>query len=802
MTPTTFCHSCENVLTWAICGVFPPYLSPPYNLVDTPHFTVLKTKAFDTECPLCIMFEFLLRRESGTFLDQQGSFSLESKSHGDDKLLRLSSYMSNAQAASRGSICIRTDVYPNIEYNAFQYNFGWDETNPGLGRESVYNPSGPISTWSLASLNQVISWMSGCKDYHSDCNINTNSGLRLPKRLIDVDPDGCISAPPSSEAAFQQLSLASMPKVRVCETETLTDSLQYLTLSHRWDADPTILLTSDNLSQFLEEIPISSLNQSGSKTIRDAIFVTRCLGFRYLWIDAICINQKQTDDQGRETKDELLAELAIMDQIYANSTCNISATSAQSAADGLFFQPLGSRLVQALKHRREQPNTPLRLAITFHGDLVDFLDSSHLNTRGWVFQERMLSPRIIHFTNIQVYWECFIAQLSEHHERCFHSERLSRREIGRKHDLAISAKKPSSTGRTQRNLDTPRWNTLTHKFSKLSLSHPEDRLLAISALARHFQARRELTPKDYVAGHWVPDLWFTLHWRVADARGRQDTVYLAPSWSWASVGCHVEGPTLELPLNEFAEILSVSVVSENKDPFGKIKSGSIRLRCHISQAVLKVDGVVELGIVAGGKLLTTPQFRAFLDFAALDFFQKEIRGAVPLPDNGRVQFSGDGVFLALLCRSKGHFPNWTKDDLAGLWQAGWADSAEEFLADKPTGEYSGLILYPTSKEGQFVRVGSFSLEPDYKRKENTFALSGSEDEGHGPQKTGKIRGLDCDGTDTRARYEFDSDDDELFYGMSAEAAPIVRALLGRFRDGDQGSAGSLDASGRQDIEIV
>ncbi|RSM12623.1 hypothetical protein CEP52_002303 [Fusarium oligoseptatum] len=815
MSPITFCAICEEILTWTITGLFRPNGTFRGQLKK---YDVPKPQAFDPECPLCSMFECLLEPEFHASRRPNYSFKVSIEPDPEvhnDTVLRLgrdSRYISSDHTISRGSIRIRRDASNdrNRQYNAFQTYL-----ERQLAKESVNSPSASKSTWSLSSLNQVISWLSDCKNSHSDCNAKTKSSLQLPKRLVDVDPDGCISAPPTSEAEFQQLSIENMPKVRVCETDSLTSSPQYLTLSHRWDTNPTILLTGDNLVQFLEEIPVSSLNQRGSKTIRDAIFVTRCLGFRYLWIDAICINQRQTDDQGRETKDELLEEIAIMNQIYANGTCNISATSAKSAADGLFFNPLGSRLLQALKHRREQPATPGRMGITFNGDFVDFIDSCPLNTRGWVFQERMLSPRVIHFTNLQIYWECFVAQLSERHELCLHSKELSQGVIGRKLDLAIcpkrpsptnkpsSANKPSSGRRKQRDPDIPRWYSLAYKYSKLSLSHPEDRLPAISALARAFQVRRKLTPNAYIAGHWRSDLWFTLHWRIVDRRSRQDANYLAPSWSWASVGCRVDGPTMELPLNKFADIFDVSVVNENNDPFGKIKSGSFRLRCHMSQAVIARKGPNLLHVLVGREWLSSDSLDAFLDFQTSDARQPVMGGTVPLPDNDRVQFPGYRVFLALLCRYKGHHCGAAKRRHAGAFRDKWADFNKEPFPGEPTGDYAGLILYPTGKEGQFVRVGTFLLEPRYRRKEDTRPLSSEEDKEIAPEKRGKIRGRDLSwGMDTKERYEFDSDDDEMFYGMAAKDTPIARGLLGRFQNGNQVAKGSLDAEGRQVIEIV
>ena len=65
-------------------------------------------------------------------------------------------------------------------------------------------------------------------------------------------------------------------------------------------------------------------------TIQDAIIVTRKLGLRYLWVDALCIFQDSTSDKD--------AEIAKMDQIYQNARLTISAASAEKCQDG-FLAP-------------------------------------------------------------------------------------------------------------------------------------------------------------------------------------------------------------------------------------------------------------------------------------------------------------------------------------------------------------------------------------------------------------------------------------------------------------------------------
>jgi hypothetical protein len=49
----------------------------------------------------------------------------------------------------------------------------------------------------------------------------------------------------------------------------------------------------------------------------------------------------------------------------------------------------------------------------------DNVDQSPLNRRGWVIQERALSPRTVHFGSKQIYWECLSSRASEVYPRGF-----------------------------------------------------------------------------------------------------------------------------------------------------------------------------------------------------------------------------------------------------------------------------------------------------------------------------------------------------------------------------------------------
>ena len=76
----------------------------------------------------------------------------------------------------------------------------------------------------------------------------------------------------------------------------------------------------------IKNIPLSLL----PRTIQDAIFVTRQLGIRYLWVDALCIIQDSPKDKMREIEE--------MEDIYNRATLTIAAANADSCSRG-FLSP-------------------------------------------------------------------------------------------------------------------------------------------------------------------------------------------------------------------------------------------------------------------------------------------------------------------------------------------------------------------------------------------------------------------------------------------------------------------------------
>jgi hypothetical protein len=143
-------------------------------------------------------------------------------------------------------------------------------------------------------------WLECCMRKHKVCKDLATEGP-LPFRIIDIsNPESPILALGSNKHE------------------------SYVTLSYKWGLTPKYLTTSQNLVEHTTlGIPLEKL----PKTFKDAIFVASSLGFRWLWIDALCICQ--------DVPAELSQQIHSMHTIFQVSTLTIFATTGADADSGL-----------------------------------------------------------------------------------------------------------------------------------------------------------------------------------------------------------------------------------------------------------------------------------------------------------------------------------------------------------------------------------------------------------------------------------------------------------------------------------
>jgi hypothetical protein len=224
-------------------------------------------------------------------------------------------------------------------------------------------------------------------------------------------------------------------------------------------------------------------------------------------------------------------EIMYMDEIYFNSSLKISAT--EGTLDGLL---LDRNILSVNPCRTVVKNLETQQEL----GLQAFSDKCHLwpsegplNKRGWVFQERTLAPRIVHFTKNQVFWECQSLEAS----KILPQELSTTRTFPFKKPDVFRSRPAASSRQVKR-----QWYELVDQYSQTSLAFADDRLLAISAIAKRCCSGMGLEPSEYLAGMWKGDLLLSLLWFQEDDSDSQSLIKtnkteidFAPSWSWASI---------------------------------------------------------------------------------------------------------------------------------------------------------------------------------------------------------------------------------------------------------------------------
>ncbi|RFU28330.1 hypothetical protein B7463_g8015, partial [Scytalidium lignicola] len=351
----------------------------------------------------------------------------------------------------------------------------------------------------------ILLWLDECSSggTHKLCQQAPRT-IERPKRLLNINP--------SDEGDGKS--------VRLCENTEIPVSDRYFTLSHRWGTLQHIRLTEATLPSFKVRIPWDML----SRTFQDAISITFNLGFEWLWIDSICIIQDSLEDWSTESKN--------MQSIYANSFCNISAADAKDGAEGCFRD----RSPLAIQPCKIMLDGETRYAID--DDSWDWnVPRYEINSRAWVMQERLLSPRILYYTKDQVIWECNHGLASEKLPYILPPKHKNSRAFNRLMIRGSLSDDMEQSPLPSKNDIQKAWNMIVSEYSQCHLTRDSDKLIALDGLTSRF---RELLQEEDEFGLWPSDIEFQLTWTVASGQwgkhaSRRLSPEIAPSWSWASI---------------------------------------------------------------------------------------------------------------------------------------------------------------------------------------------------------------------------------------------------------------------------
>ncbi|KAH7142036.1 heterokaryon incompatibility protein-domain-containing protein [Dactylonectria macrodidyma] len=419
-------------------------------------------------------------------------------------------------------------------------------------------------------------WLSVCTSSHTNCPNWASSrriGRRhLPTRVLDVGGVGDESI---------SLHLASD-----------SDTSDYIALSYCWGPRKNpIVTTTESLSRHVNTgIKVSDLPE----TLRHAVHLTRLLNVKYLWIDALCIIQHDRDDWIREA--------AQMSSVYSQALLTIAADGATDTYAGLFRERSERHGTSVeLPWPLEEPGDgagPLRLHVTpTFRSFKDEMESTPLSKRGWTFQERALSARIVHFTPEMCYWECKDACIGEDEEIGKYSV-----QDGFFHLKDLLLPPDGERALTKARMHD-KWAWVVEKYTNRQLTNAGDLFAALEGIAMVF-AEKDMLGK-YCCGLWEDELLRHLLWyssRPEDGSWglphRRPEQYRAPTWSWASIHGPVENPAIQiyfeyssagiqmtqqlgkdgLLTHSILDVEAVSVEVEGSSGFGPVRSASLKAK--------------------------------------------------------------------------------------------------------------------------------------------------------------------------------------------------------------------------------
>lgn len=338
----------------------------------------------------------------------------------------------------------------------------------------------------------------------------------------------------------------------------------YVTLSYVWSSPSDIrgnhapakrlMLRRKDLDHFKQReflSPTSEVAGQLPRVIRDAMDFVRQSDMRYLWVDCLCIIQDDENIQDRVEK---------MKEIYSGALFTIIAATTSSGLYG----PESS--IDRASIETDSPD-----ALHLHEALL----TSYWATRGWTFQEQLLSKRAFVFLDDWVFWDCQsaiwwskslittpaggdvsasedITIWSKDRKFCFQVNKRYREDRIAKANN--NANRQLSQALTSLSMpDFRLYRELICRYNYRDLTHAQDALPAISgvldALARGFSG-------GFIGGLPAVFLDAALLWQpflkgkrriCSDEKAGPSS--LLPSWSWVGWQAKIDPVSLESGLD-------------------------------------------------------------------------------------------------------------------------------------------------------------------------------------------------------------------------------------------------------------
>ncbi|OPB40553.1 heterocompatibility domain protein [Trichoderma guizhouense] len=441
----------------------------------------------------------------------------------------------------------------------------------------------PSRTDSEASLEWVLEKLRHCDNSHECHQKNSDSTGARPQRILDI-------------------GFTDNDHVRLRSFDTNDVEIpKYACLSHCWGASKPSSTTTANLSSQKRGISWSTL----PPLFQDTIKYVRRLGISLLWIDSLCIIQDDKEDWRKEA--------AKMASVYQNAYLVISASKSFGSGDSLFGE-VNEQLKPSII---PVPSLGQGSAVCFRksfAHMPGYMDQklakpSLLPTfnRGWIFQERLLSSRILHFGPQELSWEC----LQDSACQCIghYASSATVDPVDMVHTMAalrmLNPKAVFNQNYWQKLYGTQKvkaWHMIVEDYTRLHLTFESDLFPAISGIAKRFQSS---LGSEYVAGMWTKSLIDDLAWHKESTAGdstkqiewnQRPKAWRAPTWSWGAVRGPVEFLDIGTGTSALCEVEEVKCSTYQSDPTGELQDGHLLLRGYLIPTSIQYPRAIK-GIV-------------------------------------------------------------------------------------------------------------------------------------------------------------------------------------------------------------
>lgn len=348
-------------------------------------------------------------------------------------------------------------------------------------------------------------WLKECEIQHKKCKISNAMPALLPGTLLlDVISFQLVPAPINA---------------------------RYITLSYVWGNTTSFQTEKANLDSLTKTggvMAVMSDIEALPKVVIDAMVAVRELGERFLWVDSLCIVQDDLEKKG--------AQIDQMDVIYSRAILTLVALSGKDANYRLFDATIGKRILrETIALHIQRPEIMVRPCYPTLSTLQEF---SSYNSRGWTFQESILSLRCLYFTDYGVFYSCNMSSI--HESGIAENKSITRAAFPSFSTVELNPWRHEKESVLSDDMFKV-YIDLVEQYTERHLTHDSDILKAITGI---FAVIGRQASWKYFNG--LPRNRFVeaLLWAASPSAVRRSVQF--PSWSWLSW----TGPVLYSPIRE------------------------------------------------------------------------------------------------------------------------------------------------------------------------------------------------------------------------------------------------------------